>query len=100
MRKILLFLLVTAFAAGSAFAHGGKSHRLLGTVKAVEESRLTLTTRDGEEREVRLTADTRYERGGKAGSRSDLAAGVRVVVTLDEADTTAVEVKIGASAGG
>ena len=39
MRRILMVLLVAAFAAGSAFAHGGKSHQLLGTVKELHVER-------------------------------------------------------------
>lgn len=105
MRKItpvqlaLLLLLAATFAAGTAaFAHGGKSHRLMGTVKALHENHLTVTTTDGKEATVNLTADTKYERDGKTVDRSALTAGTRVSIHLDEGDKTALEVKIGAPA--
>ena len=100
MRKIVALLLVLAAGAfgGAALGHGGKTHRLMGTVKALHENHLTVTTTDGREATVDLAADTRYERDGKPVDRSALAAGVRVSVHLDEEDKTAVEVKIGAPA--
>ena len=100
MRKTvaLLLLLAATFAGTAAFAHGGKSHRLMGTVKALHENHLTVTTTDGKEATVNLAADTKYERDGKAVDRSALAAGTRVSIRLDEDDKTALEVKIGAPA--
>ena len=99
MRKTLaLFLLVAgAFAGSAAFAHGGKTHRLMGTVKSLHENHLTVTTTTGKEATVNLTAETKYERDGKPADRSALAEGVRVSVHLDESDENAVEVKIGAA---
>ena len=101
MRKTtlaLLLLLAAAFASTAAFAHGGKTHRLMGTVKALHEDHLTVTTTDGKEATVSLAADTKYERDGKAVDRSALTAGTRVSVHLDEDDKTVLEVKIGAPA--
>lgn len=94
----LLVVLLLAAVAPLA-AHGGKSHRLMGTVEEVQAEQLVLTDRDGAERRVRLTADTRYEKGGKPATRADLAAGARVSIELDESDTVARVVKIGAGAG-
>ncbi len=100
MRKTvaLLLLLAATFAGTAAFAHGGKSHRLMGTVKALHENHLTVTTTDGKEATVHLAADTKYERDGKAVDRSALTAGTRVSIRLDEDDKIALEVKIGAPA--
>ena len=98
MRKILILLLVAAFVAGSAFAHGGKSHQLLGTVKALHENHLVVTATDGHEVTVALTAKTQYEKDKKPAKRSDLTAGVRVSIQLSEDDKNAVKVKIGAAA--
>jgi hypothetical protein len=98
MRKILMFLLfavLATFATGTAFAHGGKSHRLLGTVKMLHENHLVVKATDGHEATVTLTENTKYEKDNKAAKRSDLAAGVRVSVELTEDDKTAVKVKIG-----
>lgn len=95
MRKILMVLLIAVFAAGTAFAHGGKSHRLLGTVKTMHENHLVVTATDGHEATVKLTEKTQYEKDSKAAKRSALAAGVRVAIELTEDDKTAVKVKIG-----
>jgi hypothetical protein len=98
MRKILAFLLAAVFIAGSAFAHGGKSHKLLGTVKMLHENHLVVTTPDGKEKMVELTAATKYEKDKKASARSALTPGVRVSVDLTEDDKKAVKVRIGAAA--
>lgn len=101
MRKTtaaLLLLLAAAFAGTAAFAHGGKSHRLMGTVKTLHENHLTVTATDGKEATVSLAADTKYERDGKAVDRSALTEGTRVSIHLDEDDKTALEVRIGAPA--
>ena len=98
MRKILAFLLIAAFAAGGALAHGGKSHQLLGIVKDLHEDHLVLKTPDGHERTVHLAKTTQYERNKKLAKRSDLAVGLRVSIQLTEDDKTAVKVKIGTGA--
>lgn len=96
-RKIAsMLLLALSFTVGGALAHGGKTHKLLGTVKSLQEERLTVTTPDGHEQTVELTADTAYEKDGKPAEREDVTAGTRVAIELDESDTRAVKLKIGA----
>ena len=97
MRKVFVLLLIATFAAGAAFAHGGKSHKLLGTVKSLQEDHLTVTATDGHEAHVMLTAATQYEKDGKPAKRADLKAGARVSIQLTEDDKSAVKVKIGAA---
>jgi hypothetical protein len=99
MRKLVVTLSLFVAVAATALAHGGKTHRLMGTVRAVQESRLTVTTTDGKEASARLTAETKYEQAGKPVDRSALVAGARVSIQLDEDDTTALKVKIGGSGG-
>ena len=98
MRKILVFLLTAIFATSAAFAHEGKSHKLLGTVKVLHENHLVVTTPDGREKTVQLTQTTRYEKDKKAVTRAALVAGARVSVNLSEDDKTAVKVTIGTAA--
>ena len=95
MRKILILLLIAAFAAGAAFAHGGKSHQLLGTVKELHENHLMVKATDGHEAMVTLTPKTKYEKDKKPAKRSDLVAGARVSIQLTEDNKNAVKVKIG-----
>lgn len=94
-RKILILFLAVAVATGTAFAHGGKTHRLLGTVKQLHQDHLVVVTPNGHETTVQLTEDTRYEKGKKKATRSELVAGVRVSIQLTEDDKSAVTVKIG-----
>jgi hypothetical protein len=98
MRKSIAFGILIVLALASVrplVAHGGKSHRLMGTVKELHQDRLTVTTQDGHESSVVLNADTTYEKAGKPAKRSDLVAGVRVVVELDEDDRTAIRIRRG-----
>jgi predicted DNA binding CopG/RHH family protein len=95
MRKVLGLLLIATFAASAAFAHGGKSHHLLGTVKLLHENHLVVTATDGHETTVTLTDATQYEKDKKPATRAALAAGARVSIKLSEDDKTAVKVKIG-----
>lgn len=94
MRKVVLILILAAFASGAAFAHGGKSHRLLGTVKSLQENLLTVTDQGGQEARVTLTDATQYEKEGKPAKRADLAPGVRVFVQIGDDDKSAVKVRI------
>ena len=100
MRKLIATLLLFVAVAATALAHGGKTHRLMGTVKAVQEDHLTVTTTAGKEASARLNADTKYEKAGKPVDRSALVAGARVSIQLDEDDKTALKVKIGGSGDG
>ena len=99
MRKILslLLLFLPAVATGTAFAHEGKSHKLLGTVKELHENHLVVTTPDGYEKTVQLTQTTQYEKDKKAATRTALAAGVRVSIKLSEDDKAAIKVTVGAA---
>lgn len=98
MRKMLILFLVATFAAGGAFAHGGKSHHLLGTVKELHADHLMVTATDGHETTVLLTEKTQYEKDKKAATRAALVAGARVSIQLTEDNKTAVKIKIGTAA--
>jgi hypothetical protein len=98
MRRILILLLITMIATGAAFAHGGSSHKLLGTVKLLHENHLVVKAADGHEVTVNLTKTTRYEKDKKAATRSALTPGVRVSIDLTEDNKSAVKVKIGTTA--
>jgi preprotein translocase subunit YajC len=63
-------------ASASAFAHGGMEH-VMGTVKSVSASSITVATKE-KDVEVKLDEATKYE--GAASSAADLKPGERVVV--------------------
>lgn len=73
----LLLALPVGASAHDASAHKGKPVR--GTVTAVSEGTLTLSTDDGPA-SVTLTADTKVERGEKDVGRGALTSGARVAV--------------------
>ena len=98
MRRIFVLLLIAKFAAtfgGTAFAHGGKSHQLLGTVKELHENHLVVTATDGHQATVALAKATKYEKDMKPATRAALVVGSRVSIQLTEDNKTAVKVKIG-----
>lgn len=95
MRKIWIFLFAAVLVAGAAFAHGGKSHQLLGTIKELHPDRLVVTATDGHVVTVALVKTTTYEKDKKPATRAALAVGTRVSIQLTEDDKTAVRVKIG-----
>lgn len=100
MRRIFVLLLIATFAAtfaGTAFAHGGKSHQLLGTVKELHENRLVVMATDGHQVTVALAKATKYEKDLKPVTRAALVVGARVSIQLTEDNKTAVKVKIGAA---
>jgi hypothetical protein len=92
---LLLAIVALLAAAAGAFAHGGKSHSLLGTVKAIH---VTVTTADGKDKIVKLTPATKFEKAGRPARLADLGVGTRVSIHLTEDNTTAVAVKIGQAA--
>lgn len=100
MGKIAAMLLLFVAVAGAVFAHGGRSHRLMGTVASVHDDHVTITTTEGKEASVTLTAATEYEKDEKPADRSALVEGARVSIQLEEDDKTAVKVKIGGGAHG
>ncbi|MCM2270052.1 MAG: hypothetical protein NDJ75_08115 [Thermoanaerobaculia bacterium] len=77
-------------------AHEGHHHQAMGTVKALHEEHLVLTTTAGEEKTFVLSAATKVVRGESAVTPADIAVGERAVVmyeTRDGADQ-ALEVKL------
>ena len=100
MRRIFVLLLIATFAAtfgDTAFAHGGKSHQLLGTVKELHENHLVVTATDGHQATVALAKTTKYEKDMKPATRAALVVGARVSIQLTEDNKTAVKIKIGAA---
>ena len=99
-RAIGLAIAVFALAVGAAAHEGhshGKTHSLMGTVKAVhaEMNHVELTTTKGTEG-FYVDAKTKYRRGSERLTLADLKPGTRVVVKASkEGDKmTALEVRL------
>ena len=78
VKNALLAGLVILTIASSARAHGGVEH-VMGTVKAIDESSITVTTKKGDQK-ISLDASTKFEKGTAAASAADVKPGARVVV--------------------
>lgn len=104
MKKRILMpvlFLMAAMLAPAAWAHGGQDH-LMGTVKAVDASSITVETKDKKETKVLVDANTKFEKSGAAAALKDLSVGDRVVIHAAKkgSDLTAVMVKFGAAQTG
>lgn len=97
MRKSLLLLVITALLSTNAFAHGANKHQLLGTIKDLHDSHLTVTDQHKADHTVEITAQTKLEKNGKAATKADLKAGTRVSVHLSEDGKIAEQIKIGSA---
>jgi hypothetical protein len=91
----------TSFLTTAVQAHEGHAHKMAGTVTAVhaDMNHVELEMTDGRVSGFYVTPTTKYLKGAKAATLSDLTAGTRVVVTATtEGDKmVASEVKVGAT---
>ena len=102
IRRTLAALAVVSLAvAGSAAAHEGhkhKTHKMMGTVKAVhaDMNHVEITTAKGDTSGFYVDAKTKYLRGSSKLTLADLKPGTRVVVdaTAEGEKMTAVQVKV------
>lgn len=95
--RIPSIALLTALAlAATSFAHEGHHHDAMGTIEAIDDSRLTLATAQDETETFLLTDETSYARGEEAVTREDVSVGERAVVMYEKKDgaNEAIEVKL------
>ena len=107
IRRILAVLaVITVGTTGTAAAHDGhdhgKTHKMMGTVKAVhaEMNHVEITTTKGTTSAFYVDANTKYVRGSSKLTLADLKPGTRVVVTAktEGEKTIAVDVKVSGQA--
>lgn len=68
---------------------GGMRNRAIGTVKSIDASSITVTSRlDGTDHTYAITSSTTYMNGASTAQASDIQTGSTVLVTLDSSDTT------------
>ncbi|HEX2122446.1 MAG TPA: DUF5666 domain-containing protein [Thermoanaerobaculia bacterium] len=94
LHRLIITSIVALAIAATAFAHGGHKHQFLGTVKALSENQLVVTTTEKRDVTFTLTEKTTYSRGTSAATRNDLQEGVRVSVYVENDGRTARTVKI------
>ncbi len=96
MNRFIVTIAALAFALsvpGIALAHGDHHRTLFGTITALNEGRMTVSTGDQKSEVAELGPSTSYVLvDGGEGKLSDLHEGMRVVIKLDPHDGVADEV--------
>lgn len=94
-----LIQIVLLFVAAVAFAHEGHTHKIMGTVTAVDNEQVTVRATDGKAVSIRLDADTKYRKGDEPGAAADLKVGSRVVVEAAGKDQLAKTIYLASDSG-
>ena len=85
MKNLFLAAVVLAVLAPVAtFAHPGHEHKLLGTITAVDGSKITMKTTEGKDATFAVTPLTTFKRGKAKGAQTDLKVGLRIVVNAGD----------------
>jgi hypothetical protein len=88
----LILIAALAFPA-VALAHGGEQH-VMGTVKAADESGMTVETKGSGEVKVVFDAKTKFEKDGAASTAKELSPGARVVVHAAKSEGAAAPLAV------
>ncbi|HLJ30094.1 MAG TPA: DUF5666 domain-containing protein [Candidatus Angelobacter sp.] len=94
---VILAIGILALSA-VAWGHGNQKH-VMGTVRAVDQSSITVETASHEKQTVQVTAETKIFKGGQPASLKELQVGERVVIHAKNSGSTleATEVRFGAT---
>ena len=84
MRSAILALVCSFVFAPLMSAHEGHDHKVMGTVAAVNETRLDVKVADDKTSEVTLDGKTKILRGTSTAKVTDIRSGERIVVTATE----------------
>jgi hypothetical protein len=68
-------------------AHPGHEHKVMGTISAVDGSKITVKSTDGKEQVIELSSATKVMNGKMKADARDLKVGMRVVVNAGEGGT-------------
>jgi hypothetical protein len=83
MKTFLVLALAAAVLAPSvSLAHPGHDHKLMGTISAIDKTKVTVKTTEGKEMTFEITPLTTFKSGKNKGAAADLKAGMRVVVNI------------------
>jgi Cu/Ag efflux protein CusF len=99
MRGICLALLFAVMLAVPAAAHEGHDNRVLGTVAAIDDQSIAITTKEGKTVRVALDEQTVVFRGDEKAARTDIAVGQRAVVSVGSRQNkhVATQIRLGAT---
>jgi hypothetical protein len=79
----VLALCLLGLPAVSA-AHPGHDHKILGTISAIDGTKVTVKSPDGKEQVVELSAGTKVLNGKMKSDARELKVGMRVVVNAGD----------------
>ena len=102
MNRMVTISISLFFIAALALAHGNEQH-VMGTVTEVNDSSITVETKDHQKVTVSVVAGTKFARGTSEATLKDVKVGDRVVIhaVKQEQQLQAHTVRIGvASAAG
>jgi hypothetical protein len=97
-RWVLLTILAVALTLPAvAYAHGGHTHKVVGTVTAIDGNHLTVKTTDGKSAMVMLDAKTKITQGKATLAASAIKVGTRIVAAGAENKgmVTAATIQVG-----
>ena len=88
MKRLTIFVLLFAAATIPAqlLAHEGHEPEVMGTVTAVDVSRIEVETTDGKKATILLSKETKYLRGKSSVAAAEIKVGGRIVVTVVKKD--------------
>ncbi|HET6844410.1 MAG TPA: hypothetical protein VFK06_22415 [Candidatus Angelobacter sp.] len=89
-RRMMVALLFAALSVCGLFAKGNEQ-RLEGTVKSIGSDAVTIETAAHKVLNVRITSATKFLKGNKASSLSEMKTGDHVVFTAIPSATTSAE---------
>ena len=94
---ILMALVTAALGVGTALAHDGHDHIIMGTVMARDEKHLEVKTPSGEVLSIAVTDKTATVRDKKKIAYKDVLVGRRVVVNIGNGEDPlmAKEIQLG-----
>lgn len=96
---IFLGVVLLALTAGSAWAHEGHTHTIMGTVMERDARTVQVKTPGGETLSIAITEKTTVVRGKQKAAIADVQKGTRVVVDIGNGEDPLIanEIKLGAA---
>jgi hypothetical protein len=85
--------------AGQGLAHEGHTHKVMGTVTAIDATHVEVHSADGKHESYALSPETKYVKGATAAALADVQVGARVVLSVVEKSgkETVAEVRMAGS---
>jgi hypothetical protein len=83
LTTVVLALCLLALPAVTA-AHPGHDHKIMGTISAIDGSKVTIKATDGKEQVVELSSATKVVHGKVKSDARELKVGMRVVVNVGD----------------